>query len=749
MHQFELPGYEVLEQVGHGAMATVWRARQVSLDRIVAIKILSSHLSHDAQAIEQFRSESKAAAQLKHPGIVQVYDAGEHGALVYYVMEFIDGCTVGELLKIKGRMEEKPALQIADGVARALHHAWSEGRIIHCDIKPENVMVDRDGSIKVADLGLARIMGRYTRQPSDTVSGTPNYISPEQASGEPELDCRTDIYSLGAMLYHMVVGQTPFGGLSEQQIMEGQVHGHLPDPTETVPALSLELGWLMEKLMIKDRNLRTADWKEVWEDIQAVMNGQAPSPLPAKDQSTVLRSARRESLPVKKKSLASKTAGGRTSAGDASPKQKIVLSKKEFASKTSPEKQGKPDVAGSLLTLVLLAGLVAAGVLGFRFWMSSQKKEAKAPRQEQSEGLPPRSALTGQKMVPGAAVPVLAERAKVEKARPLGVSAAPEGGPSKGGAVSWKDPEFQKGARAFNEALDLYKRFQAERQDRTLLEKSEELARQAVNIFEARKRYAPPDVQMDTYIQQAYHLIADCRHSTLLTPGLSGSKKPSRSVPSAAPTPPPAPEPTGLMLAANWDGPLRGDQKAAAELKLILSEWCAPGVDISPAPSIYLFGHISYLLAAPDAARMGNQRLGARKPVAGTGFPLDSLGYYSLRGDYGQGFKELFLITDLADQVVAVQLVDDSPADTLWLEPHFFQGGPQIYDFVQGRAVPSSKTRVGRRVMMMNRLVRIDSDLAETAPDGLLVVSKARTSLILPEPVANLMLFHLEKSVAP
>ena len=153
---FMLPNFEVLGLLGRGGMASVWKARQISLDRYVAVKILSSSFSTDPEDIRRFRQEARTAAQLKHPGIVQIYDANFSDGVYYFVMELVDGYTMGELLRRKGRVTEEDALIVAESVALALDYAWSHYQMVHCDIKPDNIMVDADGALKVTDLGLCR-----------------------------------------------------------------------------------------------------------------------------------------------------------------------------------------------------------------------------------------------------------------------------------------------------------------------------------------------------------------------------------------------------------------------------------------------------------------------------------------------------------------------------------------------------------------------------------------------------------------
>ncbi len=293
--ELSIKGFDLIEKVGEGGMASVWKARQISLDRTVAIKILSDHLAGDAADIERFHTEARAAAKLKHSGIVQVYDANAEGGMYYFVMEFVAGYTVGDWVRRKGRLSEKEALLVADCVAAALGYAWDQARIVHCDIKPDNIMVDSDGTVKVADLGLARTISTMSAMvDSDEIIGTPAYCSPEQAQGKDDMDSRSDIYSLGATLYHMVTGKPLFDGHPQEAIMDMQVTATVADPFDEVPGVSKGVCWLLERMLCKDRQNRELSWSDVRRDIGRVNRGLLPlgNTLP-EGASTIQRSTHR------------------------------------------------------------------------------------------------------------------------------------------------------------------------------------------------------------------------------------------------------------------------------------------------------------------------------------------------------------------------------------------------------------------------------------------------------------------------
>ena len=284
---FKLPNFEVLGLLGRGGMASVWKARQVSLDRFVAVKILSSSFATDPEDIRRFREEARAAAQLKHPGIVQVYDANFSDGVYYFVMELVDGYTMGDLLRRKGHVSEEDALIVAESVAVAMDYAWTHYQMVHCDIKPDNVMVDADGTVKVTDLGLSRSVTLVTSEKQDAseeILGTPAYMSPEQVYGSDKLDCRSDVYELGATLYHMVTGRMLFHGKSDDEMLHTHVgNEQAPDPRSLGTRLSTPFSLLLEKMVAKDPDSRHRDWKLVLADLARVREGRPPWPalLPA------------------------------------------------------------------------------------------------------------------------------------------------------------------------------------------------------------------------------------------------------------------------------------------------------------------------------------------------------------------------------------------------------------------------------------------------------------------------------------
>jgi len=273
----QIPGYKIISKIGAGAMATVFRARQISLDRIVAIKVLPRKLSENAEYVERFYKEGKAAASLNHPNIVQAFDVGEAGGFHYFVMEYVEGHTLYDELQAGKVFSEAEALRIILQIARALEHSHSQG-FIHRDVKPKNIMITSDGVAKLADMGLAREAGdaRAAQAEAGKAFGTPYYISPEQIRGEIDIDFRADIYSLGATLYHLVTGRVPFEAPTPAGVMHKHLKEPLVPPDHINTKLSSGMGQLVEVMMAKDRNRRYQSTKDLLIDLEAVSAGQAP-----------------------------------------------------------------------------------------------------------------------------------------------------------------------------------------------------------------------------------------------------------------------------------------------------------------------------------------------------------------------------------------------------------------------------------------------------------------------------------------
>jgi beta-lactam-binding protein with PASTA domain/tRNA A-37 threonylcarbamoyl transferase component Bud32 len=269
--------YELDGVVGRGGMAEVYRARDIRLDRIVAVKTLRDDLARDQTFQARFRREAQSAASLNHPSIVAVYDTGEdvvgHTPVPYIVMEYVDGRTLRDLLRDDRRLLPERALEITDGVLRALDYSHRNG-IVHRDIKPGNVMLTRSGDVKVMDFGIARAVSdaQATMTQTAQVIGTAQYLSPEQARGE-RVDARSDLYSTGCLLYELLVGRPPFTGDSPVAIAYQHVRENPVPPSRVDPEIPPWADSIVLKAMAKDPGDRYQSAAEMRTDIQRALQG--------------------------------------------------------------------------------------------------------------------------------------------------------------------------------------------------------------------------------------------------------------------------------------------------------------------------------------------------------------------------------------------------------------------------------------------------------------------------------------------
>ena len=265
--QFLQNRYEILELIGSGGMSDVYKARCHKLDRLVAIKVLKEELSSDASFVAKFKMEAQAAAGLSHPNIVSVYDVVDEGQLHYIVMELIEGITLKTYIARKGKLDAKEtvgiAIQVAQGIAAA-----HEQNIIHRDIKPQNMIISRDGKVKVADFGIARVVTAQTQ--GSSAVGSVHYISPEQARGGYS-DARSDIYSLGITMYEMVTGRLPFEGDNTVAVAIAHVEEPITRPSIYEPDIPVSLENIILKCTEKKPERRYASVTEVITDLRRVL----------------------------------------------------------------------------------------------------------------------------------------------------------------------------------------------------------------------------------------------------------------------------------------------------------------------------------------------------------------------------------------------------------------------------------------------------------------------------------------------
>lgn len=306
-----IPGYEMLEKLGQGGMGAVYRGRQVNMDRIVAIKTLNARLAAEKASVDRFLKEARSVARLNHNNIIKGIDVGQSKGIYYFIMEFVDGPTLQEKLNKTGVFSEKEALQIVLQIADAIRYIKQFG-IVHRDIKPDNIILTSQNIPKLADLGLVLTKNEVVETTSNQNSkvsdahnhstnsgsssvvntsfvGTPHYISPEQAQ-QKEVDFRSDIYSLGATLFHLVTGRTPFEGDRSIIIMTKHITEDLENPRSLNPALSHGIADLILKMMEKEPSARQQTPEELINDIKIVLEtGELPGTSKTRPKSRRLR----------------------------------------------------------------------------------------------------------------------------------------------------------------------------------------------------------------------------------------------------------------------------------------------------------------------------------------------------------------------------------------------------------------------------------------------------------------------------
>ncbi|HCE41961.1 MAG TPA: hypothetical protein DET40_00240 [Lentisphaeria bacterium] len=275
-----LGGYELGMLLGKGGMGEVWLSTQDSMQRKVALKILSPSLSKDPELIARFINEMKMVAKLDHPGIVSAYEAGHANGLYFLATSYVDGKTLDSMLDSGTVFDEKDALSIARKVAESLLYAWDKHRILHRDIKPANIMIEEGGAVKLMDMGISKsLKDDCSITMTGFIVGTPYYMSPEQAKAEKDIDQRADIYSLGATLYHMLTGHLPYNATSTMGILARVISEQLTPVREINPKLSAKCDLLISKMMAKDRMERQESWQEVIDDIDDVLDDRVAAPV--------------------------------------------------------------------------------------------------------------------------------------------------------------------------------------------------------------------------------------------------------------------------------------------------------------------------------------------------------------------------------------------------------------------------------------------------------------------------------------
>jgi len=268
--------FALLEELGRGGMGVVYLAHQISLDRPAALKILQDTYANNAEFVVNFIKEARSAAKLNHPHIVQAYAVGEDEGIFYYAMEYINGETMKDVLKRDKVIAINKAVTIIQQIAEALDCAWKEQKLIHRDIKPDNIILAKNNRAKLADLGLSRVAGDIDDENDDEIMGTPQYISPEHLTGAP-MDIRSDIYSLGATFYQFVTGRFPFEGRTANEIARKHLEATLVAPQLVNLKVPDAIGQIIMKMMKKNVSERYQDAEELVEDLRLFKRGKLSS----------------------------------------------------------------------------------------------------------------------------------------------------------------------------------------------------------------------------------------------------------------------------------------------------------------------------------------------------------------------------------------------------------------------------------------------------------------------------------------
>ena len=346
--------YEILERIGMGGMAVVYKAKCHRLNRLVAIKILQSDLAQDADFRRRFNAESQAVAQLSHPNIVSVYDVSKGGDIEYIVMELIDGITLKQYMEKRGRLNWRESLHFITQIMRGLSHAHSRG-IVHRDIKPQNIMVLRDGSVKVADFGIACLENSAQTLTQEAL-GSVHYISPEQARGD-RTDARSDIYSAGVVLYEMLAGRLPFEGDYAVSVAIQHLSSIPLPPREVNPEIPEQLELICMKAMAPDINRRYGSADEMILDLEAFRKN------PDTNLDFEMRDLRPEEVDEPTMKLRTGGSGGSIAVSHRSTPVRERERRRDYDAYDPPE----PGVSKGRVALVAVACVLALALAGVLF----------------------------------------------------------------------------------------------------------------------------------------------------------------------------------------------------------------------------------------------------------------------------------------------------------------------------------------------------------------------------------------------
>jgi len=370
----------ILEELGRGGMGIVYLAHQITLDRPAALKILADQYAGDPEYVVDFIKEARAAAKLNHPHIVQAYAVGEDEGIFFFAMEHIDGETMKDFMKREGVVPVDFAVMVVQQIAEALDYAWKEQRLIHRDIKPDNIMLTRKGRAKLADLGLARVAGDIDDADADEVMGTPQYISPEHLTGD-EMDVRSDIYSLGATFFHFVTGRFAFEGRTATEIARKHLEEALTSPRNLNPGVPEAVSKIIVKMMAKNPAERYQSAEALAEDLRLARQGKSPGAGGARHGKQF--SVRKSGKTLTMRSTAATGTHKTTGSTGSHPKMSstasgVGMSREELLAER--ERKAKTQI----VTLIAVCVSVVVAVGAYLAWCHYSSSKGKSPKPSKS-----------------------------------------------------------------------------------------------------------------------------------------------------------------------------------------------------------------------------------------------------------------------------------------------------------------------------------------------------------------------------
>jgi serine/threonine-protein kinase len=273
-----LPGFQVLDTLRQTSKTLTVKAVQISLERTVAVTCLRPEQVANPNEVRRFLGIARVCAQIKADGLPQIYDITSHGDHPYIIMEHVEGLTLAELVHQNGPLQVAMSVRVACTIADALNHAWKQSRLVHRNLKPSEIRIDDRGTPKLTDFGRATVIlpdgHPIDEDEPGVIVGTPNFLSPEQVQGTTAVDCRADIYALGATLYYMITGRVPFPDIAPEAVIQKQLTDQIPHPRTFRPDLPASISGLISRMMMKIPDDRYADWTEAMGDMQLALKGQ-------------------------------------------------------------------------------------------------------------------------------------------------------------------------------------------------------------------------------------------------------------------------------------------------------------------------------------------------------------------------------------------------------------------------------------------------------------------------------------------